>query len=86
MVWCTCQPHSHMRLFEPGLSARRRMSFLVPDLKARGLWHTTRIGRLDVILVSAREVLEVCRSMAERGEFCYLPITAKTTGYEKQDE
>jgi aminoglycoside 3-N-acetyltransferase len=71
---------SSMRLFEPGLAARRRMSLLVPDLKARGSWQTTRIGRLDVILLSAREVLEACRSMAERGEFCYLPVDTNDSG------
>lgn len=79
---------SSMRLFEPVLSARRRMSLMVPELQSRGSWQTTRIGHLDIILLSAREILEACRAMAERGEFCYLQddshdggrqqVTAKT--------
>ena len=69
---------SHMRLYEPGLSARRRMSLLAPDLEALGAWRETRIGRLQVLSFRAREVLEACRAMAARGQFCYLPGTSET--------
>lgn len=63
---------SRMRLFEPGLSARRRMSLLVPELKASGFWKEARVGRLEMILLDAADVLEGCRAMASRGQFCYL--------------
>jgi hypothetical protein len=63
---------SRMRLFEPTLSAKRRMSLLVPELKQRGFWKATTVGRLEVILLRATHVLEACRAMAARNEFCYL--------------
>jgi len=61
-----------MRLFEPALSAKRRMSLLVPELKASGYWREARLGRLEIILLRATEVLEACRSMAKKSQFCYL--------------
>src|SRR6266849_3585613 len=63
---------SRMRLFEPALSRRRRMSLLIPELRARGFWREAHVGRLKVILLNAREVLEACRSLAQKGQFCYL--------------
>lgn len=67
---------SRMRLLEPGLSARRRMSLLVPELKGRGFWKDARVGRLEMILLDAADVLAACRSAAEKGQFCYLPDNA----------
>jgi aminoglycoside N3'-acetyltransferase len=66
---------SHMRLFEPILSAKRRMSLLVPELKACGFWREARVGRLEAICLRAPEVLDACRSMARKGRFCYLSQT-----------
>ena len=63
---------SRMRLFEPTLSAKRRMSLLVPELKASGYWREARLGRLEIICLKAAEVLEACRSMAKKNQFCYL--------------
>jgi aminoglycoside N3'-acetyltransferase len=63
---------SHMRLFEPVRSARRRMSLLVPELKTRGFWRETSVGRLEIILLKAADVLEACQSMAKKNQFCYL--------------
>ena len=63
---------SHMRLFEPVLSRNRRLSFLVPELKARGFWREAKVGCLEMILLRTADVLEACRSMAKRGQFCYL--------------
>jgi aminoglycoside 3-N-acetyltransferase len=63
---------SRMRLFEPTLSAKRRMSLLVPELKASGYWREARLGRLEIICLKAAEVLEACRSMAKKNRFCYL--------------
>lgn len=63
---------SRMRLYEPARSARRRMSVLAPELKARGFWREARVGRLELILLEPADVLEACRAMAGRGQFCYL--------------
>jgi aminoglycoside N3'-acetyltransferase len=69
---------SHMRLYEPVLSGRRRMSLLIPELTARGFWKEARVGRLQIILLNAREVLEACTAMAKEGRFCYLPGSSQT--------
>ena len=63
---------SRMRLFEPVRSAKRRMALMVPDLKRRGVWREARVGRLDLILLRASDVLDTCRAMAKDGRFCYL--------------
>jgi aminoglycoside 3-N-acetyltransferase len=63
---------SRMRLFEPVLSAKRRMSLMIPDLKRGGLWREARVGRLEVIVLRAADVLDTCRAMANDGRFCYL--------------
>jgi aminoglycoside 3-N-acetyltransferase len=59
------------RLFDPAVSRRRDLSFLVPGLKSGGGWRETRVGGLGAITVEARRVSAVCRAMAERGEFAY---------------
>jgi aminoglycoside 3-N-acetyltransferase len=64
---------SSMRLFERGLSRRRSLDLMVPQLKGSGFWHETRIGRLQILLFRASEVLDACRTMARKGQFCYLP-------------
>src|SRR4030095_15356870 len=64
---------SHMRLFEPVLSAKRRMSVMVPDLQRRGFWNEAGGGRRDILLIRAADVLETVRAMANDGRFCYLP-------------
>jgi hypothetical protein len=64
---------SEMRLFEPVLSAKRRMSLLVPELRAQRAWHRRRVGGLEILAFRAAEVAEACRSMARKGRFCYLP-------------
>lgn len=60
-----------MRLFDPGWSRRRNLQRLVPVLRARGAWHSTKIGNLEAILLDARAVLEACRAMAQQGQYCY---------------
>jgi aminoglycoside N3'-acetyltransferase len=64
---------SRMRLFEKSLSRRRSLSLMVPELKSRDFWRETKVGRLDILLLRAADVLEGCRSMANKGQFCYLP-------------
>jgi hypothetical protein len=68
---------SHMRLFEPVLSRNRRLSLLVPELKTRGFWNETKVGRLEILLFRASEVLEASRSAALKGKFCYLPASSR---------
>jgi hypothetical protein len=48
------------------------MSLLVPEMKDRGFWKEARIGRLEVLLFRAANVLEACQAMARKGQFCYL--------------
>jgi aminoglycoside N3'-acetyltransferase len=60
------------RLFEPVLSANRRMSLLEPEMKSRGFWKEAKIGQLEVLLFRAANVLDACQSMARKGQFCYL--------------
>jgi aminoglycoside 3-N-acetyltransferase len=59
------------RLFEPSVSRRRNLDILVPELKQRGEWRSTRIGTLEAVLLDARDVLETCTEMASRGYYCY---------------
>jgi aminoglycoside N3'-acetyltransferase len=59
------------RLFEPGISKRRNLHILVPKLQELGGWHAARVGRLRLILLEARNVLEAGRSLARQGVFCY---------------
>ena len=63
---------SRMRLLEPMLSAKRRMSLLVPEMRTRGFWKEAKVGRLEIIFLKAAEVLEACRSMAKKNQFCYV--------------
>jgi aminoglycoside 3-N-acetyltransferase len=59
------------RLFDREISARRNLGPLAVALKARGSWHEGRVGRLDAILLDAREVLEAARSLARERVYCY---------------
>lgn len=63
---------SHTRLFDPQLTARRRMAPMIPELKSRGLWKEARIGQMQVIVVRAADVLTACQAMAGKGQFCYV--------------
>ena len=58
-------------LFDPSLSRRRNLFRILPELKARGAWKQSRVGRLTVALVRARDVLDVVSSLAERGIYAY---------------
>ena len=44
------------RLFDPAVSRRRNLDRLVPELKQRGAWREATVGRLSVVLISARQV------------------------------
>ncbi len=60
-------------LFDPECARRRRPEKLIPALKERGAWLEGRVGRLDGILLDARDVLETCRTLAKNGVYCYDP-------------
>jgi hypothetical protein len=59
------------RLFNRELGKRRDLDRLIPVLKARGHWHEARVGLLPVIVLRARQILEACHELADRGVFCY---------------
>jgi len=59
------------RLYDSTVSARRFGDPMVEPLKLRGCWHEARVGRLPLVLLRAREVLETVQSMARAGVFCY---------------
>ncbi len=64
---------SRMRLFEPGLSARRDITKMIEPMKQAGLWHQGRVGRLDLYVVGARDAVQILKEMAARGQYCYSP-------------
>ena len=59
------------RLFEPTISRRRNLRKLLPELLATGAWKRSRVGRLAVASVRARDVLDVVTHLAERGSYAY---------------
>jgi aminoglycoside 3-N-acetyltransferase len=59
------------RLFEPSVSKRRNLFKLVPYLKQRGAWREKHLGRMDIVLLNAQDVLDAARAMADKAEFCY---------------
>ena len=59
-----------MRLYDPGVSHRRRLEPLKAELLRTGRWREGRAGTLNLIALDAGEVLEAVRNMAARGEFC----------------
>ena len=62
---------SRVRLFEPQLSAQRRMAPMIPELKRLKAYREARIGQLQIIAVRATDVLTACQLMAAKGQFCY---------------
>jgi len=59
------------RLFDPAVSRRRNLDRLVPELKQRRAWHEATVGRLSVVLINARQVIEAVAALASRGIYCY---------------
>ena len=59
------------RLYEPSVSKRRNLLKLLPYLKHRGVWREKHLGRMDVVLLNAQDVLDAVRAMADKGVFCY---------------
>lgn len=61
------------RLYDPAVSRRRFGDPMVEPLKRGGCWHETRVGRLPLVVLRARDVLETVESMVRAGIFCYRP-------------
>lgn len=59
------------RLFDPGLSRRRNLGKLVPELVDLGAWREVRVGRLSLTLIEAPAVLAAVGNLARRGVYCY---------------
>jgi aminoglycoside N3'-acetyltransferase len=62
---------TRMRLFEPTVSARRDCELMIEPLKRHGFWREARVGRLDLVVLHATEVVDTLRAMAAAGQFCY---------------
>jgi len=59
------------RLFEPGMSKRRNLDKLIPELRVRGAWREHQTGRLRMISLDAADIFAAVSAMADRGEYCY---------------
>jgi aminoglycoside 3-N-acetyltransferase len=59
------------RLYEPAVSARRDCEIMIRPLRRRGLWHETKVGRLPLVVLRAREVLQTVEEMAHKDIYCY---------------
>jgi aminoglycoside 3-N-acetyltransferase len=60
------------RLYDPDMSARRRLGKIEQELKKRGDWHERRLGRMSLVVLEARAVSKAVRAMAETGIYCYV--------------
>jgi len=58
---------SHLRLFSPRLD--HDLSPLVGELKRRAAWRGRRVGRLQLVLLQARQVYDAAVALADRGLF-----------------
>jgi aminoglycoside 3-N-acetyltransferase len=59
------------RLFDPAVSRRRNLERIVPELKRAGEYTEYRVGRLKLIVLKARDVLEVTGRLAGAGIYPY---------------
>lgn len=64
--------HVTNRLYERGLSSRRRLGKIEQDLRQHGAWRERRLGRVAIVVLAARSVSEAVRRMAETGSYCYV--------------
>jgi len=62
------------RLYDPTISARRDPSIMEARLRRSGAWHEAKVGRLNLIVLSAAEVLAAMQAMAREGRYCYRGI------------
>jgi aminoglycoside 3-N-acetyltransferase len=64
--------HITTRLYDQGLSARRRLDGIEHELKMRGAWRELSVGRVSVVVLEACAVSDAVRAMVERGTYCYV--------------
>ena len=63
------QIHSvRTRLFDPAVSARRDCEIMIEPLSRRGYWRQMKVGRLSLVVLRAREVLQTAEEMAREGD------------------
>jgi len=62
---------TRMRLFDRAISSRRDCELMIPRLLERGFWRQERLGRLDLVVLRAADVVATARAMASDGRFCY---------------
>ncbi|MCC6585147.1 MAG: AAC(3) family N-acetyltransferase [Bryobacterales bacterium] len=60
------------RLYAPEFSAKRDVRLMIPVLRAANAWHEAKAGRLNLIVLSARDVVSTGELMARQGSYCYL--------------
>jgi aminoglycoside 3-N-acetyltransferase len=60
------------RLYDAELSRRRNLSILERELKSRDSWREYRVGRTPIVALAAQDVSHAVRTMAERGQYCYV--------------
>lgn len=61
---------STTRLMDPEFARWRNPAKLVAALKERGAWRKDRVGRLDLVLLRTKDVLEAFRELVDKG-ICY---------------
>jgi aminoglycoside 3-N-acetyltransferase len=62
-----------MRLFDPGVSARRNLDPLRRRLERTGALRAARVGNVPILVVAARDALAAAEELAREGVFCYDP-------------
>jgi len=60
------------RLYDPVISSRRDTRLMIEPLKRAGFWHEGTVGRLNLIVLSAAEVLGTLQAMSRDRKYCYL--------------
>jgi aminoglycoside 3-N-acetyltransferase len=56
------------RLFNPAIARRRRHQMIVEPLQRNGFWHETNVEKLNLIVLSAAEVLTTLQGMCREGK------------------
>lgn len=59
------------RLYAPEFSAKRDVQLMIPALRDAGAWHEAKVGRLNLIVLAARDVVTVGESLSRQGKYAY---------------
>jgi aminoglycoside 3-N-acetyltransferase len=60
------------RLYDPAVSSIRDVRLMIGPLRHAGFWHEGTVGRLNLIVLSAAEVLATLQAMSKDGKYCYV--------------